>query len=65
MTETEIAASMMVAKDMLYVYCLLESLELKVELPMVLEMGSSGPVDNATSYQNTTICHKHPVVSCE
>ena len=37
-TEAKIAAGIMVAQDMLYVYQLLESLELEVELPMVLKM---------------------------
>ena len=46
-TEAEIAAGVMVAQDMLYVYRLLESLELEVELPMVLEMDNSGAVDIA------------------
>ena len=49
-TEAEIAAGVMVAQDMLYMYCMLESLELNVELPMVLEMDNSGTVDNATSW---------------
>ena len=34
---------------MLYVYGLLESLELEVEKPMILEMGNSGAVDIANS----------------
>ena len=49
-TEAEIAAGVMVAQDMLYVYCLLESLELKVELPIVLKMDNSGAVDIANSW---------------
>ncbi len=48
--EVEIAAGVMVAQDMLYMYHLLESLELKVELPMVLEMDNSGAVNNANSW---------------
>ena len=40
----------MVAQDMLHIYRLLESLELKVELPMVLEMDNSGAVDIANSW---------------
>ena len=47
MTEAEIAAGVMVAHNMLYVYQLLESLELKIELPMILEMDNSGAVDIA------------------
>ena len=49
-TEAEIAAGVMVAQDMLYVYRLLESLDLKVKLPMVLEMDNSGAVDIANSW---------------
>ncbi len=49
-TEAEIAAGVMVAQDMLYVYRLMESLELEVELPMVLEMDNSGAVDIANSW---------------
>ena len=50
MTEAKIAAGVMVAQDMLYVYHLLESLELKVELPMVLKMDNSGAVGIANSW---------------
>jgi hypothetical protein len=46
-TEAKIAAGVMVAHDMLYVYHLLESVELEVELPMVLEMDNSGAVNIA------------------
>ena len=49
-TEAEIAAGVMVAQDMLYVYRLLESLEFEVALPMVLEMDNSGAVDIANSW---------------
>ncbi len=49
-TEAEIAAGVLVAQDMLYVYRILESLELEVELPMVLEMDNSGAVDIANSW---------------
>jgi hypothetical protein len=49
-TEAEIAAGVMVAQDMLYIYRLMESLELEVELPMVLEMDNSGAVDIANSW---------------
>ena len=49
-TEAKIAAGVMVAQDMLYVYRLLESLELEVEFPMVLEMDNSGAVDIANSW---------------
>ena len=43
-TEAEIAAGVMVEQNMLYVYHLMESLELEVELPMVLEMDNSSTV---------------------
>jgi hypothetical protein len=49
-TEAEIAAGVMVAQDMVYVYQLLESLELEVELPMILEMDNSGAVDTANNW---------------
>jgi hypothetical protein len=49
-TEAEIAAGVMVAQDMLYVYRLLESLELEVELPMILKMDNTGAVDIANSW---------------
>ena len=50
MTEAEIAAGKMIAQDMLYLYHLLESLELKVELPILLEIDNSGAVDVANSW---------------
>ena len=40
-TESKIAACVMMAQDMLYAHHLMESLELKVELPMVLKMNNS------------------------
>ena len=43
--EAEIAAGVMVVQDMINIYRLLESLELKMELPMVLKMDNSGAVD--------------------
>ena len=48
--EAEIAAGVMVAQDMLYIYRLLESSELEVELPMVLEMDNAGTVDIVNSW---------------
>lgn len=48
-TDAETAAGVMVAQDLMYVYCLLESLELKVELLMTLEMDNSGAADIANS----------------
>jgi hypothetical protein len=47
----------MVAQDMLYVYCLLESLEHEVKLPMVLEMDNSGAVGIANSWSVGDIMH--------
>ena len=44
-TEAESAAGVMVAQDMLYVYRLLKSIGLSVELPMLLEMDNKGVVD--------------------
>ena len=41
-TEAESAAGVMIAQDMLYVYCLLLPFGLKVELPMLLEMDNKG-----------------------
>lgn len=45
MTEAESAAGVMVVQDMLYVYRLLESMDLSVELPMLLEMDNKGAVN--------------------
>jgi len=57
-TEAEIAAVVMVAQDMLYTDRLYELLELKVELPMVLEMDNSGAVDIANSWSvGSRTCH--------
>ena len=62
-TETELAAGIMVAQDMLNLYRLLKSLELEVELPMVLKMDNSGAVDIANSWsvagrmRNVDVCN--------
>ena len=48
--EAEIGTGVMVAQDMLYMYRLLESLELNIELTMVLEMDNSWDVDIANSW---------------
>ena len=40
----------MVAQDMLYIYLSLESLKLKVKLPIVLEMDNSGAVNISNSW---------------
>ena len=49
-TEAESAAGVMVAQDMLYVYRLLESIGLSVELPMLLETDNKGVVDLANNW---------------
>ena len=49
-TEAKIPDGLMVAQDMLYVYRLLESVELEVELPMILKMDNSGAVDIVNSW---------------
>ena len=49
-TEAEGAAGVMTAQDMLYVYRLLLSMGLTVELPMVLEMDNKGAVDLANNW---------------
>ena len=50
MTEAEIAAGMMAVQDLLHMYCLLESLKLKIELPMVIGMNNSGAVNIDNSW---------------
>ena len=49
-TEAESAAGVMVGQDMLYVYRLVLSLGLSVELPMVLELDNQGAVDLANNW---------------
>ena len=49
-TEVEGAAGVVVAQDMLYDYCLIQSLGLEVELPMILEMDNKGAVDLANNW---------------
>jgi hypothetical protein len=49
-TEAESAAGVMVAQDMLYIYRLLGSIGLTVELPMLLEMDNKGAVDLANNW---------------
>ena len=49
-TEAESTAGVMTAQDMLYVYRLLLSLGLKVELPMLLKMDNNGAVDLANNW---------------
>ena len=66
-TEAKIAAGMMLAQDMLHMYHLLESLELKVVLSMVLEIDNSGAVaidiDNKWSVKSRKQ-HVHVTTSC-
>jgi hypothetical protein len=47
--EAASAAAIMVAQDMLYVYRLLESIGLSMELLMLLEMDDKGAVDLANN----------------
>jgi hypothetical protein len=44
-TEAELFAATQCAQDMLFVMCILNSLGLKVELPMILEIDNRGAVD--------------------
>ena len=61
--DAEITAGVMVAQDMLYMYHLLESLELNTKLPMVLKIDNSGAVDIANSWsvggktRNVDVCN--------
>jgi hypothetical protein len=48
-TEAKSSAGVMVAQDMLYIYSLLDSIGLAVELPMLQEMGNKGSVDLANN----------------
>ena len=48
--EAESTAGMIIAQDMLSVYQLLLSLELEVELPMILDMDNKGAVDLANNW---------------
>jgi hypothetical protein len=51
-TEAETAAGVMVAQDMMYVYRILTSMGLEVELPMLLEMDNKGAVDLANNWSS-------------
>ena len=48
--EAQSVAGIMIVQDMLYVYHLLLSLGLRVELPMLLEMDNKGAVDLANNW---------------
>lgn len=49
-TEAELNAAVLAAQDMLYVKNVLESMQLQVELPMILEVDNRGCVDLANSW---------------
>ena len=49
-TEAELYAAVICAQDMIYVLHVIQSLELKVKLPMVLEVDNQGAVDIANSW---------------
>ena len=63
MMEEEIAVGIMAAQDMMSVYRLLQSLELQVELPIVLKMNNSGTVNIANSWSEGSRMH-HVVHNC-
>ena len=47
--EAERSAGVVTAQDMMYIYCLILSVQCKVALPMVLEMDNKGALDLANS----------------
>ena len=49
-TEAELYAAVLCAQNMLYVMHVLQSMKLKVKLPMVLEVDNQGAVDLANSW---------------
>ena len=49
-TEAKLVAGVIVAQEMLYMYHSLESMKLKIELPMDLDMDNSRVIDNANSW---------------
>jgi hypothetical protein len=49
-TKSESCAGVSTAQDIMYCYRIITSLGLKVELPMILEMGIKGAVDLANNY---------------
>jgi len=65
-TETELAASVMVAQDMLSIYKHLESIGLSVQLPILLEMDNKGAVDLANNWSvGGRTCHvDYGIISC-
>eukprot|EP00957_Ditylum_brightwellii_P005249 400430-Ditylum_brightwellii.AAC.1 len=50
-TKTETIAGVQCAQDMLYCKRVLECMELKVELPMILYIDNSGAVDVANNWR--------------
>ena len=57
-TEADIVAGIMVVQDMMYMYRLMKSLKLKVELPMVLEIDNSRAANVANSWSvGGRMCH--------
>jgi hypothetical protein len=49
-TEAELAAAVTMVQDMMYVYSVITSMELQVELPMRAEMDNSGVCDLVNSW---------------
>ena len=49
-TEAELIAATKTAQDMMYVKRLLESINLRVEMPMILEVDNKGAVDSINNY---------------
>jgi hypothetical protein len=49
-TEAELVAAVSCAQDMLFVHKIVTSMELQVELPMVLELDNSGAKDLANNW---------------
>jgi ABC-type transport system involved in cytochrome bd biosynthesis fused ATPase/permease subunit len=55
MTKAKIAAGVMEAQDMLYMYRLLEVLQLTVELPMLIEIDNSGDAVIVNSWRSGVV----------
>ena len=56
--EAELYAAYAVAQEMLYAKHAVESMGLKVELPMVLEMDNKGAIDHSNSWSvGGHMCH--------
>ena len=49
-TEAELAVVVTMVQDMMYVYCVVKSLGLTLELPMLVELDNSGARDLANSW---------------